>query len=138
MITFEIHYDRGRLQFGRGITKMITFYWYPKCSTCKKAKQWLDDNQVAYNQVDMIETPPKKEELQKWFENSELGIRRFFNTSGIKYRELGLKDKVEHMTEDEAFTLLATDGKLIKRPIVTDGKKVTLGFKESEFVANWK
>lgn len=65
----------------------------------------------------------KKEELQKWFKNSDLGIRRFFNTSGILYREMGLKDKVEQMTEDEAFTLLATDGKLIKRPIVTDGKK---------------
>ncbi|EUJ50981.1 arsenate reductase family protein [Paenilisteria rocourtiae] len=117
---------------------MITFYWYPKCSTCKKAKQWLDENKVAYNQVDMIETPPKKEELQKWFAASDLGIRRFFNTSGILYREMGLKDKVDQMTEDEAFTLLATDGKLIKRPIVTDGKKVTLGFKESEFVENWK
>ncbi|MBC6310592.1 arsenate reductase family protein [Listeria sp. FSL L7-1582] len=117
---------------------MITFYWYPKCSTCKKAKQWLDENDVAYNQVDMIETPPKKEELQKWFKNSDLGIRRFFNTSGILYREMGLKDKVDQMTDNEAFTLLATDGKLIKRPIVTDGKKVTLGFKESEFVESWK
>ncbi|MBC2188197.1 arsenate reductase family protein [Listeria booriae] len=117
---------------------MITFYWYPKCSTCKKAKQWLDDNKVDYNQIDMIETPPTKEELQQWWKNSGLGIRRFFNTSGIKYRELGLKDKVDQMTEDEAFTLLATDGKLIKRPIVTNGKKVTLGFKESEFVENWK
>ncbi|AQY50187.1 hypothetical protein UE46_03465 [Listeria weihenstephanensis] len=117
---------------------MITFYWYPKCSTCKKAKHWLDENEVAYNQIDMIETPPKKEELEKLFANSDLGIRRFFNTSGIKYREMGLKDKVDQMTEDEAFTLLATDGKLIKRPIVTDGKKVTLGFKESEFVENWK
>ncbi|MBC2244963.1 arsenate reductase family protein [Listeria booriae] len=117
---------------------MITFYWYPKCSTCKKAKQWLDDNEVDYNQIDMIETPPTKEELQQWWKNSGLGIRRFFNTSGIKYRELGLKDKVDQMTEDEAFTLLATDGKLIKRPIVTNGEKVTLGFKESEFVENWK
>ncbi|CAM4263418.1 arsenate reductase family protein [Listeria booriae] len=117
---------------------MITFYWYPKCSTCKKAKQWLDDNKVDYNQIDMIETPPTKEELQQWWKNSGLGIRRFFNTSGIKYRELGLKDKVDQMTEDEAFTLLATDGKLIKRPIVTNGEKVTLGFKESEFVENWK
>ncbi|MBC1798307.1 arsenate reductase family protein [Listeria booriae] len=117
---------------------MITFYWYPKCSTCKKAKQWLDDNKVDYNQIDMIEMPPTKEELQQWWKNSGLGIRRFFNTSGIKYRELGLKDKVDQMTEDEAFTLLATDGKLIKRPIVTNGEKVTLGFKESEFVENWK
>ncbi|MBC1780164.1 arsenate reductase family protein [Listeria booriae] len=117
---------------------MTTFYWYPKCSTCKKAKQWLDDNKVDYNQIDMIETPPTKEELQQWWKNSGLGIRRFFNTSGIKYRELGLKDKVDQMTEDEAFTLLATDGKLIKRPIVTNGEKVTLGFKESEFVENWK
>lgn len=123
---------------GGGKTNMITFYWYPKCSTCKKAKQWLDENDVAYNQVDMIETPPKKEELQKWFKNSDLGIRRFFNTSGILYREMGLKDKVDQMTDNEAFTLLATDGKLIKRPIVTDGKKVTLGFKESEFVESWK
>ncbi|EUJ44626.1 arsenate reductase family protein [Listeria riparia] len=117
---------------------MITFYWYPKCSSCKKAKQWLDDNEVDYNQIDMIETPPTKEELQQWWKNSGLGIRRFFNTSGIKYRELGLKDKVDQMTEDEAFTLLATDGKLIKRPIVTNGEKVTLGFKESDFVESWK
>lgn len=121
-----------------GNNGMITFYWYPKCSSCKKAKQWLDDNEVDYNQIDMIETPPTKEELQQWWKNSGLGIRRFFNTSGIKYRELGLKDKVDQMTEDEAFTLLATDGKLIKRPIVTNGEKVTLGFKESDFVESWK
>ncbi|EUJ21558.1 arsenate reductase family protein [Listeria aquatica] len=117
---------------------MIDFYWYPKCSTCRKAKAWLDENQVKYNQIDLVETPPTEEKLKALWQKSGLPLRRFFNTSGIKYRELGLKDKLEDMPEDEAFKLLASDGKLIKRPLTTDGTKVTLGFKEQEFEADWK
>ncbi|WP_439443895.1 arsenate reductase family protein [Listeria aquatica] len=122
----------------KGATDVIDFYWYPKCSTCRKAKAWLDENQVKYNQIDLVETPPTEEKLKALWQKSGLPLRRFFNTSGIKYRELGLKDKLEDMPEDEAFKLLASDGKLIKRPLTTDGTKVTLGFKEQEFEADWK
>ncbi len=122
----------------KGATDVIDFYCYPKCSTCRKAKAWLDENQVKYNQIDLVETPPTAETLKALWQKSGLPLRRFFNTSGIKYRELGLKDKLEDMPEDEAFKLLASDGKLIKRPLTTDGNKVTLGFKEQEFEADWK
>ncbi|WP_088810388.1 MULTISPECIES: arsenate reductase family protein [Listeria] len=117
---------------------MIDFYWYPKCSTCRKAKAWIEENKVEVNQIDLIENPPTANELKALFEKSGLPLRRFFNTSGIKYRELGLKDKLDEMSEEEAFKLLASDGKLIKRPLTTDGNKVTLGFKEEEFEAAWK
>ncbi|WP_099223861.1 arsenate reductase family protein [Listeria costaricensis] len=117
---------------------MINFYWYPKCTTCKRADAWLKENNVEVNKIDLIQETPTADELKAFWKSSGLPIRRFFNTSGIKYRELGLKDKVDQMTEDEAFTLLASDGMLIKRPLTTDGSKVTLGFKESEFEANWK
>lgn len=119
--------------------QMIKFYWYPKCSTCKKAKAWMDENKVKYEMIDMIQTPPTAKELAEWMaQHSELPIRRFFNTSGIRYREQGLKDKVQEMTIQTASELLATDGMLIKRPILTDGKSLTLGFKESEFEEKWQ
>ncbi|WP_017379140.1 arsenate reductase family protein [Paenisporosarcina sp. TG-14] len=116
----------------------ITYYGYPNCGTCKKAKAWLDAEGVSYNEVHIVETPPSKEQLRKMVEISELPLKKFYNTSGMKYRELGLKDKISTMTDDEQFELLASEGMLIKRPLVTDGLKATVGFKESNFAENWK
>ncbi|AVK95688.1 arsenate reductase family protein [Lysinibacillus sphaericus] len=117
---------------------MIQFIHYPKCTTCKKAQKWLNDNGVSYEEVHIVEQAPTKEQLKQYWQESGLPLKKFFNTSGMKYRELGLKDKLAEMPEDEQLTLLASDGMLIKRPIVTDGKKVTLGFKETEFEQAWK
>lgn len=113
---------------------MYKFYWYPKCSTCKKAKAWLDQSGVDYQIIDMIQTPPFEKQLVLWMEESQLPVRRFFNTSGIRYREQGLKDKVNNFSIKEASERLATDGMLIKRPIlVKNDHFVTNGFKESEY-----
>ncbi|MEK5331492.1 MULTISPECIES: arsenate reductase family protein [unclassified Lysinibacillus] len=117
---------------------MIQFIHYPKCTTCKKAQKWLNDNGVSYEEVHIVEQPPTKEQIKSYWQASGQPLKKFFNTSGMKYRELGLKDKLAEMPEDEQLTLLASDGMLIKRPIVTDGKKVTLGFKESDFEQAWK
>lgn len=116
----------------------IQFIQYPKCTTCKKAKKWLDDNGVQYENIHIVEQTPSKEQLKAYYEASDLPLKKFFNTSGMKYRELGLKDKLATMSEEEQLELLASDGMLIKRPIVTDGKKLTLGFKESDFLETWK
>lgn len=112
---------------------MIKFYWYPKCSTCKKAKKWLDDHQVDYEAIDMITNIPSKEQLTTWMNESDLSHRRFFNTSGKLYRESGLKDKLDDMTIDEMTTELAKNGMMIRRPILDNGHDVTLGFKEADF-----
>lgn len=117
---------------------MLKVIEYPKCTTCKKAMKWLKDNEVAFEAVHIVEQPPTAEELKAFHELSGLPLKKFFNTSGNKYKELGLKDKLADMTEDEQYALLASDGMLIKRPIVTDGKKITLGFKESDFSEMWK
>jgi arsenate reductase (glutaredoxin) len=117
---------------------LITFYHYPKCGTCRKAKKWLEDNGVELNEVHIVESPPSKEELEAFYKKSELDLKKFFNTSGQKYRELGLKDKLAEMSEDEKLELLASDGMLIKRPITTDGNQVTVGFKEEQFEQTWK
>ncbi|HWK24645.1 MAG TPA: arsenate reductase family protein [Ureibacillus sp.] len=111
---------------------------YPRCTTCKKAQKWLDENGVAYEAIHIVEQTPTKEELKAIWEVSGLPLKKFFNTSGMKYKELGLKDKLTSMSEEEQLELLASDGMLIKRPIVTDGKKVTLGFKETDFTESWK
>jgi arsenate reductase len=115
----------------------ITFYEYPKCGTCRKAKKWFADKGIEVNAIHIVEQPPSKEELRDLFEKSGLELKKFFNTSGQKYRELGLKDKIKDMSEDEALSLLASDGMLIKRPITTDGSKVTVGFKEEQFEESW-
>ncbi len=124
----------------RGYTyKMaIQFYHYPKCTTCKKASKWLKDEGIDFTAYDITTDTPTKDELRKFYELSGLPLKKFFNTSGMKYRELGLKDKLADMSEDEQLALLASDGMLIKRPLTTDGKKVTLGFKEQEFVEAYK
>jgi arsenate reductase (glutaredoxin) len=116
----------------------IQFIQYPKCSTCKKAQKWLDTSGITYENIHIVEQTPTKEMLEKFYKASGLPLKKFFNTSGNKYKELGLKDKLANMSEDEQLTLLASDGMLIKRPIVTDGQKVTLGFKEEDFESTWK
>jgi arsenate reductase len=115
----------------------LTFYWYPKCGTCRKAKKWLDDHQLDYQGIHIVENPPSREELEDFYKKSGLSINKFFNTSGQRYRELGLKDKVKSAPEQELLDLLATDGMLIKRPILTDGEKVTVGFNEESFEKTW-
>ncbi|KAB7666510.1 arsenate reductase family protein [Bacillus sp. B1-b2] len=116
----------------------VTFYWYPKCSTCRKAKKWLDENNVTYEEVHIVENPPSRELLKDLYQKSGLELKKFFNTSGQKYRDLGLKDKMKEANEEELLDILASDGMLIKRPFTTDGNKVTLGFKEEHFNEIWK
>ncbi|KML35020.1 arsenate reductase family protein [Rossellomorea sp. FS2] len=116
----------------------ITFYSYPKCGTCRKAKKWLEQEDVDFNEIHIVEEPPSKETLKELYEKSGLPLKKFFNTSGMKYRELGLKDKVNTASDDELLELLASDGMLIKRPLTTNGQKVTLGFKEETFEDAWK
>ena len=112
----------------------MLFIYYPKCSTCKKAKKWLDEQGISYEDRHIIEDNPTVKELKDWHERSGLPLKRFFNTSGMKYRELGLKDKLPEMSEEEQYELLATDGMLVKRPLVVGDDFVLIGFKE----ALWK
>ncbi|MCM3115191.1 arsenate reductase family protein [Neobacillus sp. MER 74] len=116
----------------------LTFYWYPKCGTCRNAKKWLDAHHLSYEEVHIVEHPPNCEVLQDLYQKSGLELKKFFNTSGMKYRELGIKDKMKSATEEELLELLASDGMLIKRPILTDGERVTVGFKEEEFEKMWR
>jgi len=106
---------------------------YPKCGTCKKALKWLDDNGIKYEYRHIVEENPTKDELKNWYEKSGLPLKKFFNTSGLKYKELNLKDRIPQMTEEEIFDLLSTDGMLVKRPILISGDKVLVGFKEEEW-----
>lgn len=115
----------------------LTFYWYPNCGTCRKAKKWLEDNQIDYNAVHLVKETPSKEEILQLIEKSELPPKKFFNTSGKKYRELNMKDKINDMTQEEMAESLASDGMLIKRPIAVDKDKVTVGFKEDMYEENW-
>ncbi|MBE6469809.1 MAG: arsenate reductase family protein [Coriobacteriaceae bacterium] len=112
----------------------ILFIEYPKCSTCKKAKKWLDEHGISYTDRHIVEENPTADELASWQEASGLPLRRFFNTSGMKYRELNVKAQLDAgMSDEDAFALLATDGMLVKRPlvIVDGGKTVLVGFKEA-------
>ena len=111
----------------------LLFVQYPKCSTCRKAKNWLDEHKIKYESRHIIEDNPTAEEIEKWHEKSGLPLKRFFNTSGMKYRELKLKDKLPDMSEKEQFDLLATDGMLVKRPIVVADDFVLVGFKVKEW-----
>ncbi|MEG1640992.1 MAG: arsenate reductase family protein [Ruthenibacterium sp.] len=108
---------------------------YPKCTTCQKAKQWLDKKGIAYDLRDIKLQNPSESELTAWFKQSNLPLKRFFNTSGLVYKELQLKDKLLHMNEDEQLSLLATDGMLVKRPLLVGNGRVLTGFKESEWLA---
>lgn len=111
----------------------ILFIEYPKCTTCKKAKKWLDDHGIAYEDRHIKEQNPTAEELTSWYQKSGLPIKRFVNTSGMLYREMNLKDKLPTMTEEEILELLATDGMLVKRPLVIGDDVVLTGFKEAEW-----
>lgn len=115
----------------------LTFYWYPKCGTCRKAKKWLEDHSIDYNEIHIVENPPSRLELEELYQRSGLELKKFFNTSGQKYRDLGVKDMIGKASESELLDLLSSDGMLIKRPIVSDGTKVTVGFKEDEFAQTW-
>lgn len=110
------------------------FLQYPKCTTCKKAKKFLEVNNVTFEDRHIVENNPTEEELKKWIERSGLEIKKFFNTSGLKYKELGLKDKLASMSDDEKIKLLASDGMLVKRPLVIEDDRVLVGFKEKEWV----
>ena len=112
---------------------MIKIICYPKCSTCKKAVKWLDARGLEYEYRDIKEKNPSKAELKKWHKASGLPLRKFFNTSGMLYREMGLKDKLAEMDEGQMLELLASDGLLVKRPLLIADDKVLVGFKESEW-----
>ncbi|NMA67910.1 MAG: Spx/MgsR family RNA polymerase-binding regulatory protein [Desulfitobacterium sp.] len=111
----------------------MLFVCYPKCTTCKKAKKWLEEKGLSYEMRDIKEENPSYEELEKWWSLSGLPLKRFFNTSGLQYRNLKLKDKLPTMSEEEQLSLLASDGMLVKRPILVDKDTVLVGFKEAEW-----
>ena len=112
---------------------MAVFICYPKCTTCKKAQKWLEDNGIEYTLRDIKTDNPSKEEIAVWHSKSGLDMRKFFNTSGILYKEMKLKDKLPTMTDDEKLSLLATDGMLVKRPILLTENTVLVGFREAEW-----
>jgi len=112
---------------------MLTFICYPKCTTCQKAKKWLDDNNIEYELRDIKTENPGYEELAAWYKLSGLPLRKFFNTSGLLYKSMELKNKLPSMSEEEMLKLLATDGMLVKRPIVLGGDFVLVGFKQSQW-----
>lgn len=111
----------------------MEFICYPKCSTCQKAKKWLDENRIEYTERHIVDDNHTYEELKKWYEKSGLPLKRFFNTSGMLYKEMKLKDKLPDMSEDEQLQLLATNGMLVKRPLVVAEGFVLTGFKEKEW-----
>lgn len=111
----------------------MLFLCYPKCSTCQKAKKWLDGHHVAYTERHIVEDNPSYGELKEWYERSGLPLKKFFNTSGMLYKEMELKNKLPLMSEEEQLKLFATNGMLVKRPLIVTDDKVLVGFKESEW-----
>lgn len=111
----------------------MLFLEYPKCSTCQKAKKWLDGHNIKYTDRHIVEDNPTYDELKEWYEKSGLPIKKFFNTSGLLYKEMQLKEKLPTMSEDEQLKLLATNGMLVKRPLIVNGDEVLTGFKEAEW-----
>lgn len=111
----------------------MLFVYYPKCSTCLKAKKWLDDNGVKYKERHIVEDNPKYDELKVWYQRSGLPLKKFFNTSGLVYKNEKIKDKLLTMNEDEQLYLLATNGMLVKRPLLISDEFVLVGFKEDEW-----
>ena len=112
---------------------MIKFICYPKCTTCQKARKWLDDNKIEYKFRDIKLDNPALDELTEWYKKSGFPLKKFFNTSGLLYKSLDLKNKIPTMTEDEMLNLLASDGMLVKRPILVGDDFVLVGFKETEW-----
>ena len=111
----------------------MLFFCYPKCSTCQKARKWLEEHGMEYTERHIVEDNPTYEELKRWHEMSGLALKKFFNTSGMLYKEMQLKDKLPAMSEDEQLQLLATNGMLVKRPLLVMGDTVLVGFKEAEW-----
>lgn len=116
----------------------MLFVYYPRCSTCQKAKKWLDENKLKYTERHIVEDNPTYEDLKDWYSRSGLPLKKFFNTSGLLYKDMKLKDKLPGMSEDEQLKLLATNGMLVKRPVIVDGDTVLLGFKETEWAEKLK
>lgn len=115
----------------------LTVYYYLKCGTCRKALKWLQEQGYELDLHDLFEQSPSRETVADWVGRSGLPIKKFFNTSGEVYKDLKLKDKLPSLSEEEQIELLASNGRLVKRPVVTDGKAVTVGFKEEEFSRVW-
>lgn len=113
----------------------MDFFFYPKCSTCKKALKWLGEAGLTVNRVHIVETPPDAARLREMWERSGLELRRFFNTSGQSYRQGDFKTRLPNMSDDEKLAALAADGKLIKRPLLDTGAQVLVGFKEADYAA---
>ena len=111
----------------------MEFVCYPKWTTCQKAKKWLNENQIEYTERHIAEDNPSYDELKEWHRKSGLPLKKFFNTSGLLYKENNLKEKLPAMSEEEQLQLLATNGMLVKRPIIVDGDSVLVGFKEAEW-----
>ncbi|MFP3156010.1 arsenate reductase family protein [Lachnospiraceae bacterium ZAX-1] len=112
---------------------MVTFICYPKCSTCQKARKWLDERGIAYEFRDIKQDNPSYEELKAWYTASKLPLKKFFNTSGLVYKSLNLKEKLPTMSEEEQLKILATDGMLVKRPLLVGDEFVCAGFKEAQW-----
>ena len=117
------------LSISRKEEMLMLFVEYPKCTTCQKAKKWLDENKIEYEDRHIKENNPTLEELKEWHKRSGLPLKKFFNTSGLLYKELKLKDKLPTMSEEEQYELLASDGMLVKRPIIVKDDKILVGFK---------
>lgn len=115
----------------------MLFIEYPKCTTCKKAKKWLEERNISYTDRHIAEENPTYEELQEWYRRSGLPLKKFFNTSGILYKEMNLKDKLANMSEEEQLRLLASDGMLVKRPIVVTEHTVLVGFRENQWAEQY-
>lgn len=111
----------------------MLFIEYPKCTTCKKAKKWLDDNGFSYTDRHIVENNPTAEEIKEWHQKSGLELKKFFNTSGLLYKSMNLKDKLPTMSDEEKYELLASNGMLVKRPVLVDGDRVLLGFKAEKW-----
>lgn len=122
----------------KGSKKMNKLYCYPRCTTCKKAVKWLEENGIDYEYKHIVEETPSKEDIKKYYKESGLPLKRFFNTSGNVYKELNLKEKLAEMSEDEQFELLASNGMVLKRPLLVGKDFVLVGFKEAEWVEKLK
>lgn len=121
----------------KGATEML-FICYPKCSTCQKAKKWLDQQNIEYVERHIVENNPTYDELKEWYIKSGLPLKKFFNTSGLLYKEMKLKDKLSTMSEEEQLNLLATNGMLVKRPLVVAEDAILVGFREAEWTEKIK
>ena len=116
----------------------MLFIHYPKCTTCQKAKKWLDENNIDYTERHIVENNPSYDELKQWYEKSGLELKKFFNTSGLLYKEMQLKNKLPEMSEEEQLRLLSTNGMLVKRPIVVCDDTVLVGFREAQWTEQLK